>query len=484
MHDWFDHILYATRAQPEASAILMEDRVITYGMLGDSIASCARRITALGLAADGLVAVCIDNPARHMSVSLALFRIGLRAISIEPGNKGATGLHFSALLGDAAAAASFTPADGLVEVRDDWFAPDATVPRLQLPSPFAGSERICRHSLTSGSTGVPKILDHSVGALGRSIASTVGFSNCGLVLCMPGLSSVFGFRIALGALASRKTLCFAESPYQAIRMIDLFGIDLLYAATEQLVALVRVARKTGAHLRSLRTTVVAGGIPTRALLEGAAAYLCKDVRCRYGTSELGVLAEATATKVLENPGLIGFVLPGFEMAAFRENGAPCAPGEMGIVKARVKPGPDHGEDFWTDHGDVGWITKDGEVFVVGRTSDINSADLASGTARDVAPVYEVEHLVRLEWDSADAAAVIVESADGNDGCEIWVATVDCKDASADQLQQILRRRGIEGIVRLVAVPAIPRGAAGKIQRAQLQLMMNESSGQILGQRAP
>src|SRR4051795_367534 len=98
MHDWFDHILYATRAQPEASAILMEDRVITYGMLGDSIASCARRITALGLAADGLVAVCIDNPARHMSVSLALFRIGLRAISIEPGNKGATGLHFSALL--------------------------------------------------------------------------------------------------------------------------------------------------------------------------------------------------------------------------------------------------------------------------------------------------------------------------------------------------------------------------------------------------
>ena len=40
------------------------------------------------------------------------------------------------------------------------------------------------------------------------------------------------------------------------------------------------------------------------------------MRCRYGTSELGVLAEATATKVLENPGLIGFVLPGFEMAAY------------------------------------------------------------------------------------------------------------------------------------------------------------------------
>lgn len=484
MHDWFDHILFGTRAQPEASAIVMEDRVITYGMLGDAIASCAHRIAALGLAADGLVAVCIENPIRHMAVSLALFSVGLRAISIDRGHIGAAGLTYSTLLGDATAALAFKPGHGFVEVAEDWFAPDVAASQRQLPPPFVGSERICRHSLTSGSTGVPKILDHTVGALGRSIASTVGFSNCSLVLCMPGLSSVFGFRIACGALASRKTLCFAESPYQAIRMIDLFGIDLLYAATEQLVALVRVARKTSAHLRSLRTTVVAGGIPTRALLESAAVYLCSDIRCRYGTSELGVLAEAPASKVLENPGLIGFVLPGFEMAAFRPNGQPCPPGEMGIVKARVKPNPDRGEDPWTDHGDVGWITEYGEVFVVGRTSDIDPADFVSSTARAVAPVYEIEHLLRLEWDSADAAAILVESDSPNQCPEIWVATVDCKDASADKLQEILRRRGIDGIVRLLSVPAIPRGAAGKIQRAQLRSMMNEPSRQVRGQRAP
>jgi acyl-coenzyme A synthetase/AMP-(fatty) acid ligase len=472
MHDWFDHILYGTRAQPEATAMLMEDRVITYGMLGEAIASCAFRIMGLGLAPEALVAVCIENPIRHMTVSLALFSVGRRAISIDPGHRGISGLHFSALLGDAAAARSFTPGDGFIEVTDGWFAPDAAVPQGQLPPPFAGSETICRRSLTSGSTGIPKILDHTVGALGRSTGSAVGFSNCGLVLCMPGLSSAFGFRIACGVLASRKTLCFAASPYQAIRIIELFGVDMLYAATEQLVALVRVARKTGAQLRSLRTTVVGGGIPTRALLEGAAVYLCKDVVCRYGSSELGVLAEAPASKVLENPGLIGLVLPGFEMAVFKENGQPCPPGEMGIVKARVKPNPDRGEDPWTDHGDIGWITKDGEVFVVGRTSDISAADLWSGAAREVAPVYEIEHLLRLEWDAADAAAILVESDSPDGDPEIWVATVDCKDASADRLQQILRRRGIEGSVRLHPVSAIPRGASGKIQRMQLKSMMD------------
>ncbi|MCP3461507.1 class I adenylate-forming enzyme family protein [Bradyrhizobium sp. CCGUVB23] len=275
----------------------------------------------------------------------------------------------------------------------------------------------------------------------------------------------------------RKTLCFAASPYQAIRMIELFGIDMLYTATEQLVSLVRVARKTGALVRSLRTTVVAGGIPTRALLEGAAVYLCKNIACRYGTSELGVLAEAPASKVLQNPGLIGHVLPGFEMAGFKEDGSQCAPGEMGIVKARVKPNPDRGEDSWTDHGDVGWVTAAEEVFVVGRTSDIRPADFASAAAREVSPVYEIEHLVRLEWDAADAAALMVESAGAGGGPEIWVATVDCKDARADRIEDILRQRGIAGKVRLFSVAAIPRGAAGKIQRVELQSLLRNADEQ-------
>src|SRR5256885_17011115 len=136
MHDWFDHILYATRAQPEASAMLMEDRVITYGMLGDAIASSAQKIVALGLAPDALVALCIENPIRHMTVSLALFSVGLRAISIDPGHIGAPGLSYSTLLGDAATALAFKPGHGCIEVTEDWFAPDAAASPRELDPPF------------------------------------------------------------------------------------------------------------------------------------------------------------------------------------------------------------------------------------------------------------------------------------------------------------------------------------------------------------
>lgn len=475
MHDWFDHILFNTRTQPETSAVLMEDRVVTYGMLGSAIESCARRIAALDFAKNGLVAVCIQNPIRHLTVSLALFRIGVRAISLELHHHAISGLKPSIVLGDAEAKRVFT-LGSFIEVTDDWFLFDQPIHTGSLPAPFSGDRTIFRHSLTSGSTGEPKILDNTVGYIGRGALAGITVFNCGLVLCLPSLTTIFGFWIACLTLASRKTLCFSASPFQAIRMIELFGIDFVYAATEQLVSLVRVARKLRARVRSLRTIAIAGGIPTRALLEGAAVHLCQDVLCRYGTSEVGLFAEAPASEVLARPGLIGFVMPGFEMAVFDPNGGPCLPGQIGIIKGRVKSSRDRAEDPWTDHGDVGWMTADGEVFVIGRTLDIAPADFAKASTRQISPVYEVEHLVRLEWDAADAAAILIDADVPQGRPEIWVGTVDCKDASAQKLETIVQQRGIEAAVRLFALPSIPRGAAGKVQRAQLKTLMLATAG--------
>jgi acyl-coenzyme A synthetase/AMP-(fatty) acid ligase len=73
------------------------------------------------------------------------------------------------------------------------------------------------------------------------------------------------------------------------------------------------------------------------------------------------------------------------------------------------------------HGDVGWLTADGGLFIVGRTADIDN--LSDASVRDISPVYEVEHLLRLEWDATDAAAVLVD--DGGEP-EIWVGTVDSR----------------------------------------------------------
>ena len=88
MDNWFDYILFHIRSQPETPAMVMEDRTITYGMLGTAIASCARRIAALKIQPNGLVAVQIENPIRDLTISLALFRIGMRSISLTQGHAG------------------------------------------------------------------------------------------------------------------------------------------------------------------------------------------------------------------------------------------------------------------------------------------------------------------------------------------------------------------------------------------------------------
>jgi acyl-coenzyme A synthetase/AMP-(fatty) acid ligase len=468
MNNWFDHILFNAWTQPETSAILMEDRVVTYGMLGAAIESCAQRIAGLDFAKDGLVAVCISNPIRHLTISLALFRIGVRSISLEPAHQPITAnLNFVIVLGDSEARPALASGRRFIEVTDIWFTTEPAR-NASLPGPFSGERQVFRQSLTSGTTGEPKIINNTIEYVGRHVVPGIGVFNCGLVLSMPGLTTIWGFMVAAAVLASRKTLCFAASPFQAIRIIELFSIDFVLASPDQVVSLIRAARKSGAHLRSLRTVAIGGSIPTRALLEGAALYLCKEIRCRYGTSEVGLLAETTASEVLSRPGFVGYVQPGFEVAVFDPNGHPCPFGQMGIVKGRMKRSSDCEEDEWTDHGDVGWLTQDGQLFIVGRTSDI--ADLFSTSAREISPVHEVEHLLRLEWDASDAAAILIDD-DAANAPEIWVGTVECKDARADQLERILRQNGIEGAVRLFPLAAIPRGANGKVQRSQLKSFM-------------
>jgi acyl-coenzyme A synthetase/AMP-(fatty) acid ligase len=476
MNNWFDYIMLHARAQPEKPAMVMEDRVVTYGMLRAAIERCAHRIVALNIAPDGPVAVLVKNPIRHFTLGLALFRVGIEAVSLEHSQSGIKDLKFTAVLGDNSAASLIDPDNRFIEVPDAWFSQDVPAPG-ELPNSFSERTQVCRWSLTSGTTGVPKIVKHRVEDVGRRVLKFVDL-DWKLVLSLPGLSSNFGFTNGCAALATGRTLCFAESPFQAIRMIELFSVDLVAASTEQLVALTRVARKLGANVRSLRAVYLAGSIPSRALLEAAMLYLCNDIHCRYSASEIGHVAYATAREVLSKPGLTGHVTPGVEVGIFDQQGARCPVGQTGIIKCRRNEGfgrssPEREKDThrWIDLDDLGWMTEAGELYILGRASDTAALNAQGVAVRQISPVHEVEHLLRLEWDASDAAAVLVNGGAASSPPQIWIGIVDCKDASAEKLEAILRSKEIDGAVRLFPIKSIPRGANGKVQRAQLKSLM-------------
>jgi acyl-coenzyme A synthetase/AMP-(fatty) acid ligase len=234
---------------------------------------------------------------------------------------------------------------------------------------------------------------------------------------------------------------------------------------EQLLALARVARISKAHLHSLRTVWVAGGLLTRTLLEAAAVYVCRDIICRYGASESGVMADASLQDVLHDPGFAGHVLPGVDVGIFDDRGNTCGHGEAGLIKVRHA-----GDDNWIELGDIGRLKTGGRLYVLGRASEAGIGYLQGG---QVSPVHEAEHLLRLEWDVADAAAVLIEDTSPS---QIWIGMVDGKGADAGKLSALLHTRGIDHTVRLFDLKSIPRGANGKVNRAQLKAVMIAETG--------
>src|SRR5207249_633791 len=116
---------------------------------------------------DGPVAVLVANPIRHLTLCYALFRIGVPAISLEHGQSGIKDMKFAAVLGDGDAGLFTDPGNRLVTVADGWFATDP--PARDLPAGFTGAAQVCRASLTSGATGVPKCVSHTVEDVGRRI---------------------------------------------------------------------------------------------------------------------------------------------------------------------------------------------------------------------------------------------------------------------------------------------------------------------------
>jgi acyl-coenzyme A synthetase/AMP-(fatty) acid ligase len=240
-------------------------------------------------------------------------------------------------------------------------------------------------------------------------------------------------------------------------------------STEQLLAVTRVVKKSAAQLRSLETVWFGGSAPTRAVLEAAAIHLCNNINCRYGASEAGLIARATAREMLALPGFVGHIVPGIEVGAFDNDGNLRATGEVGAIRIRhaVSDMPGASAGSWTDLGDRGWIDVDGRIFLVDRTADIEATG-AQDDARRISPVHEIEHLLRLEWDMADAAAVMGPSGQPGTPPHVWIGIVGNEGARANALEAQLRGRGIDCAISLINLKAIPRGLNGKVNRAQLK----------------
>lgn len=337
---------------------------------------------------------------------------------------------------------------------------------------------------TSGVTGRPKgavltIGNHWWSAIGSAL--NLGLRDDDRWLAVLPLFHVGGLAIVLrGAIYGIPVVLHERfDPAAALAAIDRQGVTIVSLVAVMLRRMLDLhgAAPLPAHLRCI---LLGGGPVPHSLLEICAARKA-PVALTYGLTETASqVATATPADVLRKPGSVGQPLLPTEVRILCE-GRDAAPGEVGEICVRgptVTPGYyGHPEataaaivDGWLHTGDLGYRDAEGFLYVVDRRSDL----IISG-GENVYPA-EVESVLLTHPAVADAGVIGVPDPTWGQAPAAFVVPAEgCtpnETLAAEVLAFCRERLAAYKCPRSVRfVTALPRTAAGKLQRVKLRDML-------------
>lgn len=238
-------------------------------------------------------------------------------------------------------------------------------------------------------------------------------------------------------------------------------------------ALVRLAARHASR-PDLRALFCGGGALDPEAAEAVERQRGVPVRAGYGMTESAGLASRQPLSRPRRAGSAGVPAPGLEVVVVSEDGSPVAPGESGEIRLSgpaVFSGylsPEDGSPFDAlgrlRTGDVGYFDEAGELRVRGRLA------FALTVGDRILCVEELEAALAEHPNVSEAAAAPLERDFG-----VLVVSRDGRLA-VDELRAYAEKRlpAFAHPRRILAVPALPRTPAGKIDRAAASRWLTES----------
>ncbi|WP_269304988.1 AMP-binding protein [Aeromicrobium sp. HA] len=353
------------------------------------------------------------------------------------------------------------------------------------------AEAISELIFTSGTESLPKAVMHTEETVNHSVAATVEHLGLGDddVVWMPspvGHSTGFNFGVRL-ALMNGVTVVLQDrwDPSRAAQLIEQYGCTYTLAASTFLSDLLRVAKKEGRDLSSMRS-FGCGGAPVPAELVREAAALGVTVLRIYGSTEGLIIAwnqqSAAQQKREETDGLPP---RGTEVQVWDGEGRQLPAGEVGELVVRgpnvcvgffddpERTSATFTEDGWLRSGDLGIVDEDGYVAVVGRKKE---TIIRGGL--NIAP-REIEDLL-VEMPGVKEVAVI-GLADDRLG-EIVAACIVPDDGATPELVDVVeylrsREMATYKLPQHVAlVRELPKTPTGKVRKTELVSEVHKRRG--------
>ncbi|MBA2963934.1 MULTISPECIES: class I adenylate-forming enzyme family protein [Ramlibacter] len=462
---------------PGRLAVHDEEGPLSYGEFRHRVVRCAQLLVSMGFRAGDRVAIGGPGLGRQLAVSIAVEGLGGVTASFAAEGDAAAPALFRQVHWVIAGLPQQVPAGVRFVALDDAFvqawrqplaAPAVAWPALAPDTP----QRLAR---TSGSSGAPKFLLHDRTAYEWWVASA--YSSC---LLAHGADSrmLLLCPLVVGGAYARASACLRvgaavlagyELDLDALRPTALFGLP---AHLEGFVA----ALPAGVVLPSPIAACVVGGAVPRWLRDRASAALGVAVHNRYGCNEAGPICEA-----IDEDG-VGAVMPGVELRILDDAGHDLPPGEVGTIALRT-PAVAGGylqdpaasaqafRDGWYITGDAGAQVAPGVLRLVGRRDDV----LVVRGVKVACSLLE-ERLAGLA--SLAAAAVLSVQLDGG-RTTLGVAVVLAPGRTLAQARAEIAPAlaDVAGLgIRLLALDALPRLTAGKLDRAALLRRFVERAG--------
>ncbi len=204
---------------------------------------------------------------------------------------------------------------------------------------------------TSGTTGLPKGVTHTHGTL------TVGVETCVRYLglraddrtaSLLSLSTVYGLNQLLSSVRVGGTLLLQRSPLAAQVVGDLraAGVTVMAGVPPLWLQLLAVPDFRDNPIATLRQMQNAGGhLPAEAARRLRRAQPQASLFLQYGMTEVIRTTFLPPDQVDRRPDCMGLPMPGIEVVVVREDGTPCASGEVGEL---VHCGATVATGYWRD----------------------------------------------------------------------------------------------------------------------------------------
>ena len=435
----------------------------------------ARAFAGVGVGAGNLVTVSLPNGIEFFEAALAAWKLGATPLPIsaalpEPERRAIVELADPALVVGVPAGSY-----GRRATLPAGFAPDPSLPDAALPDAVPAHAR-CMTS--GGSTGRPKlILDLTPGVCDPEVAEN-GMRVGGVTLVPGPLYHAGPFITAWQCLHSGGTAVAMSrfEPREALALIERHRVDWVLFVPTMMQRIWRLppSVRDAFDLSSLRRVMCTGAPSPEWLKRAWIGWLGPErIFEAYGGSERIAGTQISGTEWLAHPGSVGRPTADRKIRILDAAGRDCEPGVVGEIYMMPKQGrgttyryigaqPTVTADGWETLGDLGYLDRDGWLYLVDRKTDM----IVSGGAN----VYPAEVEAVLDAHPAVRSSCVIGLPDDDLGQRLHALIDATAPVTDDELREHvakhLARYKVPRSFERVEEPL--RDDAGKMRRSALR----------------